>query len=522
MSEPAATTYDSIPYESYPFDYTRPDHLATVAGLFGFPAVEPAACRVLELGCGAGGNLIPMAEAAPGSRFLGIDTAATQIAKGMDTVAALGLANVTLECRDILALGTDLGPFDYILCHGVYSWVPEQVQTKILALCRALLSPHGIAYISYNTYPGWHLRATVREMMNYHARGFDEDRDRIAQARALLNFLVDSVPQENNAYGQMLRDELELVRDRDDAYLFHEHLEICNSPLYFHQFAARAAAAGLGYLGEAAIASMMLTQDVPPKVRETLARIAPDIVRFEQYLDFLRNRTFRRTLLCHAEIPLSREITPATIAHYRVSSTLAPHAPEEEAREKKGLMFRHPAGMLLSAHTALERAVLSVLTDRGPASVPLPELVALAREHVGSTEDEASLLHQVASIVLECAANGVLELHRDPDHFTLAPGERPASAALARLQVRDHTWATNRRHGRVELPPFDRHLLALLDGSRDRAALGREMTALVTAKTLKLAIHGAPVDDPAIIAEVMGPAVDKALDRLARAMFLVA
>ncbi|MBI4696807.1 MAG: methyltransferase regulatory domain-containing protein [Gammaproteobacteria bacterium] len=517
MNAPTTTTYDSIPYESYPFENTHPAHLASIAGLFGFPAVDPAACRVLELGCGAGGNLIPMADTAPGSRFHGIDTAATQIDKGRETIAALGLTNVTLECGDILAAGRELGEFDYIVCHGVYSWVPEAVQTRILTLCRELLSPHGIAYISYNTYPGWHLRATVREMMNFHARGFDDDRDRIAQARALLNFLVDSVPQ-GNTYGQMLRDELELVRDRDDAYLFHEHLEICNTPLYFHQFAERAQAAGLGYLGEAALSSMMLTQDISPKVRETLQRIAPDIIRFEQYLDFLRNRTFRRTLLCHAEVALRREITPATIADYRVSSALVPHTPEDGERGSEGLMFRHPGGMVLSAHTALERTLLATLTERSPAALPLTALATL----VGEGEDDAAGLSGIASIVLECASNGVLELHRHPDLFTTGPGPRPACSALVRWQLRDQSWATNRRHLRVELPPFDRHLLALLDGSRDREALAREMTALVTAKTLRLLLQDEPVEDPAIVAEIMGPAIDKALARLANAMLLVA
>ena len=517
MTEPAATTYDSIPYESYPFENTHPAHLSSIAGLFGFPAVDPAACRVLELGCGAGGNLIPMADTAPGSRFHGIDTAATQIEQGRAAIAALGLTNVTLECGDILTAGRELGEFDYIVCHGVYSWVPEAVQTRILELCRELLSPHGIAYVSYNTYPGWHLRATVREMMNFHARGFDDDRERIAQARALLNFLVESVPQ-GNTYGQMLRDELELVRDRDDAYLFHEHLEICNTPLYFHQFAERAQAAGLGYLGEAALSSMMLTQDVPPKVRETLQRIAPDIIRFEQYLDFLRNRTFRRTLLCHAEVALRRELTPETIAGYRVSSALAPHTPEAGERGSEGLMFRHPSGVVLSAHTGLERALLSTLTERSPAAVPVSELAALA----GGAGNAAAGLSEVASIVLECASNGVLELHRHADFFTTEPGPRPACSALVRYQLRDQTWVTNRRHVRVELPPFDRHLLELLDGSRDREALAHEMQALVAAKALRLSLQGEPVDDPAIVAEIMGPAIEKALARVANAMLLVA
>ena len=125
------TSYDSIPYESFPYAQTHPDRLATVARLFGMRAAPPARCTVLELGCAGGGNLIPMASELPGSRFLGVDLSSRQIEDGCRTIEALGVGNVELLHRSILDVDDDLGRFDYVICHGVYSWVPPEVQAKI-------------------------------------------------------------------------------------------------------------------------------------------------------------------------------------------------------------------------------------------------------------------------------------------------------------------------------------------------------------------------------------------------------
>src|SRR5438067_313897 len=164
----AATSYDAVPYESLPFVDTHPSRVAAVARLHGLnpPAVER--CRVLELGCAHGSNLIPMAVTLPESRFVGIDLSRRQIADGQNVVAALGLTNIDLQPLSILDVDEKLGVFDYVICHGVYSWVPAEVQRKILDICARQLSPDGVALVSYNTYPGWFVRQMVRELMLYH------------------------------------------------------------------------------------------------------------------------------------------------------------------------------------------------------------------------------------------------------------------------------------------------------------------------------------------------------------------
>src|ERR1700687_6319372 len=149
------TSYDLVPYESRSFVETRPDHLAIIATLFGLepPAIDR--CRVLELGCSHGTNLIPMAAGSPGSSFVGIDLSARQIAEGQKSATARGLTNIQFKHLNILDINESLGRFDYIVCHGVFSWVPPVVQEKIFSICVTQLAPNGIAFVSYNTYPGW-------------------------------------------------------------------------------------------------------------------------------------------------------------------------------------------------------------------------------------------------------------------------------------------------------------------------------------------------------------------------------
>ena len=171
----------------------------------------------LELGCGAGGNLIPMAQAMLGATFTGYDLSGVQVREAADLIRTLGLGNIKVEQRNILEVEEGADRFDYIICHGVFSWVPENVQDRIFSICRESLSQNGVALISYNTYPGWHMRESIRGMMRYHARQFDDPRTQVVQSRALLDFLVKSVDAEKSPYGMYLAGELKLLSATADS-----------------------------------------------------------------------------------------------------------------------------------------------------------------------------------------------------------------------------------------------------------------------------------------------------------------
>ena len=170
MSSAAESSYDAVPYQSNPFPLSQPDRLAAVARLFGLQPALRCQANVLELGCASGGNLIPLAARYPDATFLGIDFSTVQVSAARRQIAALGLTNIRIEQGDITNF-LAAEKFDYIICHGVYSWVPEATRAAISRLCRDGLTDHGVAYISYNAYPGWRLRQVVREAMLFDAGG---------------------------------------------------------------------------------------------------------------------------------------------------------------------------------------------------------------------------------------------------------------------------------------------------------------------------------------------------------------
>lgn len=496
-------SYDELPYPSQAFVQTHPDRLATLARVFGLqpPPVEGA--RVLELGCASGGNLVPMAYALPGSRFTGVDLSARQVDEGRVRVAALGLRNVRIQAASITDVDERWGVFDYIICHGVYSWVEPGVQDWILRTAGRLLSPQGVAYVSYNTYPGWHLRESVRHMMRYHAMPFETPAERVGQARALLDFLAGAVPQEGHAYGQVLARELDLLARCSDSYLYHEHLEPTNAPLYFHQFVDRAATHGLQYLAEAELGAM-LTGRFPPEVAATLEHISSDIVHLEQYMDFVRNRQFRQTLLCRQGLPVRRALSPGVMQGLLLA-TAARREGEGALDLDPGVQvtWRASGGALATASHPVSKAALALLAQRWPLGWPLEDLLAEAGRLAGRTGDVALPMQDL----FQCVLSGVVELRSWQPPCTSEVSERPQASAVARLEAQAGPVVTNLRHEAVSLDTWTAGLLALLDGSRGR----RDIEAAMAASALT------PPHPASDLAEGVGDA----LERLARQALLM-
>ncbi len=453
--------YDAIPYPGQAFAQTHPDRLATHAALFGLDAAAPDDCRLLEIGCGDGGNLLPMAVALPRSRFVGIDSSATAIARADDLAGELDVRNVRFEHVAIEDYEAPAGGFDYAIAHGVYSWVPEAVRRDLLALCARALSEHGIAYVSYNALPGARVAQTLRELLALKLEGLEDPAQRIAGARRLLELL--SGP---DGKATMLGAEATMLLDRPEALLFHDALAPVNQPFFFQEFAAQAAEHDLQYLAEANFLEMqagMLSTELQ------LELVSGDVVRDEQLLDYVKIRRFRQTLLCHAAVTLDRALRLERIADFAVSSPARGQI-EDPARPGR-VTFHAPGGSRL---TTEHEAVVAVLTRAGeswPATVRVREVLG--------ADVPAADVESVCEALIRCYAANLVILHIHPPAPVIAAGERPRASALARLQARDQTSVANLRHATVPVEDeLDRRLLMALDGTRDRAALLAELPEL--------------------------------------------
>ncbi len=367
-----AHAYDEHPYTGYVYWFTHPDHLGVVGALHGLDTAPADGCRVLELGCGDGGNLVPLAAALPTSHFVGVDLCEAHIRAGTDLVGRLGLGNVELVRGDVATLEVP-GTFDYIIAHGLFSWVPEATRAAALDLVQRALAPHGVALISYNAYPGWHDEAPVRRLMEFHTRPVAGAADKIQQARGIADWhcrrMVGLFGEERK--GQMER-VLGVVAAASDTLIRHDYLCEHHQPLYFEDFVARARARGLEFLANARPGKLRLG-GFEPEVADMLRRVG-DPVRRQQYMDFFAHTRFRETLLCRAGHAIQRDAAPrARLAALAAESRLDQDVWAPATRDAEAITVEAPAGAVTIAGTPL-RIALSVLQRQAPRAVPLREL----------------------------------------------------------------------------------------------------------------------------------------------------
>lgn len=519
-------SYDALPYESHPYAHTHPDHLASKAALFGMSPPDVDTCRVLELGCAGGGNLIPMAVSLPHAVFHGIDLSRRQLEEGWQRIDDIGLENIRLEHRSILDVGPADGIYDYIVCHGVFSWVAPDVQAKIFAICSENLAPRGVAYVSYNTYPGWFLRGMVRQMMCYHTAPFDEPAKKVEQARALLDFLIGAGPAGDETYYALLNRELGIIKNRQDSYLFHEHLEDVNEPSFFHQFIERAEAHALRYLCESQF-SEMVAANYGQHVDETLRKLNAGLIHTEQYLDFLCNRTFRRTLLCHKDVELNRQLGAEQLQGLSVACSLKCPEPPASLETSDELTFQsRSGGRTVTVSKPLLKAALLALTDLWPQAAPFEQLPAVAFRRMGkvlvrNAGDFADDLNSVAGLVLELFAKDLVELRVCPLRYAAAVPERPVVSPLARLQAEQGAIVTSLTHSLTQLSDLGRFLAQRLDGTLDRVQLQRQLRELVENGELVVDTAATAADDPKALDKLLEQILESELQSLADSALLL-
>lgn len=458
---PGADPYDQFAYPGFAYANTHPNRLATMAILHGLTPAPVECCRVLEMACGDGGNLIPMAYAIPGSEFVGFDLARSPVARAQARIRELGLENARVFASNVLDVGTELGTFDYIVAHGFYAWAPESVRDRLLALCGELLAPQGVAFVSYNAMPGSHLRLMLRDMMLYGAEGIEGPEERVRAGLDLLEFTAASRP-ENDIYRALIERELKRIEKRQSCSSFHDELSQIYHPVHFAEFAAHAQRHGLQYLSEAVLP--------PPsdpgyrfEVRKALEAKAPgDFLRQEQLLDFLRVRTYRETLLCRAGCSLRRDFAPEDFKRLRFASRASVSPAETPAAR----VFTLPSGSKMESNHPAVVALLGDLSRCWPQ--------ALSWEGIAPRLAEAGFVldSHGAALLMRLAVAEMIELRAWTAPLAASIAERPRASACSRQEGRLGPMVTTLLHFTLQLEdPKARHFLQLLDGCRDRSQL---------------------------------------------------
>jgi SAM-dependent methyltransferase len=430
--------YHQVPYITGPTPETHPDRLASVATLFGMTPAPLTSCRVLEIGCGSGGNLFPMAYRLPGSHFTGVDLADKAIAEGQRAANELGLANLDLLAMDLCDIGPAMGEFAYIIAQGLYSWIPDDLRDRLLAVCRQCLAPQGVAFISYNALPGRYVRMMLRDMMLYHTRNCADAGERIERARALLRMLGEA-HLVSSAWQPMIDREIRPALTGSDGWFFHDDLAPINDSFYVRDFAARAARHELQYLGDAE-PHLMFDSGT------SLDWVGADVIQREQYFDFLCLRSFRQTLLCGSEVRLDRPARPERLDRFLFSSP---------ARQSEGQIEGLHSVCMIEPPEPVAR-VAAAMGAVYPAPVAFDKLLE-------SVSDREAL----RGILFSLISSGFAAFHT----HGVAPPEnvspRPRANRLAQWEGARTGWVTYSNHSANQADGVVRTLIGLLDGTRE-------------------------------------------------------
>ena len=471
MPDTSPPLQDRILYPGVAWEHSHPDRIAANARMLGLEPAPIECCRVLELGCGAGRNLISMAYGLPGARFLGIELAVRPVELGRELVAALGLSNVELRQCDILDLPAALGEFDYIVAHGVYSWVPTPVRDALMSIFARHLAPTGIAYLNFNALPGGHLRDLTRDMMRFRLAGLEDPEIHGKDALRFVRLVAGAQP-EGSPYRRILDEEIDRIKHNPVSALFHDDLAPAHQAFQFQSVVEHAARHGLQYLCEARPADVHPGR-YPAAIQAAMRRFGGGRIAREQCFDFLVCQMYRCSLFCREGITLAAPADLDGIRALRAASSICPHPPPADLTDGIASTFRAPDGATVRLDDSVAKAALDILVGQWPASVRIDRLFRDARKRAGRT-GRATRLEQseLTRFLTTHHTLGFVDLHTWEPPMTTVVGDRPLASALARIEIERDTRVTSLRHRPLDIDdPIAFAVLSRLDGTRDLAAL---------------------------------------------------
>lgn len=435
MSVTKRTAYDDLPYKSMPVEWTAPERLALASLLHGGPRPRLDRYRVLELGCADGSNLIPMAFFRPDGDFVGIDSARSQVALADDRRAALGLGNVEFVCADLRAADQCLsGQFDFIIAHGVFSWIPDATRDAIFDFCARRLRRDGLFYLNYNTYPGWHVRGLIRRLLLARTRSRASLRERALFAQEIAAQLAESIRPDENPFTHLLVRELRFVSEHHPSYVAHEYLAADNHAYWRSEFLNFAGEYGFEYVADADFRypSGRMTPGVTPKcLQQDLSR-----QEFDDAMDLLRYRQLHSPILCLG--PWSRRPhSRAEFADLTIASCLSSCATIGGGKTRR---FNHPSGYEVETMEIGMETALKHLQSQWPKGVRIGDLF----HDVACVMDDLKLLHRNGLIEIRCQE--ACEIHE--------------SVELLNRMEAEHGYVTTAYHTREAAPIEWAHIRA--------------------------------------------------------------
>lgn len=451
MADAVRELYSQRRYPALSHPETHPGVIAAAARCGGVEAPAlPESCRLLEVGCASGHNLLPLAARFPESSFVGIDFSDTAILKARRHAEALGLGNVEFEHADLADWRPASEDFDYLVAHGMLSWVDDRTKAALLDLVRGALAPEGIACIGYNTLPGWALRKEAAAMV--HALPDLGD-----STEAVVEALADAASGGGTPYAAHLEAIYrDMGRKGSEVIAFDDLGPVCD-PLHFGRVVEWASQHGLRYLGESTLAGN-LPPGIDPAALSGLGPLAKDPVLFQQTLDLLSGRTHRSSLFYRSAAGLDVATNSSVTLHFAARLLIRPL----------------PSGAI---HGEIIEHFHAALNAAWPAALPVASLMEQCAHRLGTRWDPARGSRTVADWLYQAARLGWVELRADPVELEPRPPTRPTLSPLNRRFAAERESLVDAFHRSCGFPEAHWPVVEALDGSRsieDIQALARD------------------------------------------------
>lgn len=348
-------------YTSHYFPELAPPHLDMAALSAGVlpPEREGGRFRYCELGCGNGMSTNLLAACFPNAEFVGIDFMPVHIANSRRVAKKAGLRNVDFyELSFADACAQDLGQFDYIVAHGVYSWISPQNRLEMVEFYRRFLAPGGLIYLSYNSYPGWLSIAPVQKIVNEVARTLKGP----SPQRARASFDVAKQLADKNALVFQLypaaKQQVDKAPTQAANYLAQEYLNESWNPLYVTDVMRELLPAKLEYVASATLAEndlrYLVNDDLAAVIREQPTEELRQLIK-----DMSINARFRRDIYTRGGRRLSGMDQRQLLAERVVALSKSPEA----------LVYLvEYMGRKLSFDSPMSRTVVAALSS-GPKTI---------------------------------------------------------------------------------------------------------------------------------------------------------
>lgn len=417
--------YQTRVYPPMSHPVSDPALSAVAARMAGLDTPVPRSARILEIGCCSGHNLIPLAMRWPGARFTGIDLAESSILEARERVAAAGVGNIEFQAVDLIEFEPQGEPFDFIIAHGFFSWVPDEVKLGLLRFCRKHLSPSGIATVSFNLECGWKPRLPVIAKVRAIQLAGAEDE---ISALALLRSVTPPGDPELAIIDDMMA--------KGPAILAFDDFGPINDPWSLENFVAAASEAELRWLGESDPA-----ENFPAALGDAdLAALeARDLgsIEFQTSMDETLKRTFRSVILCRSDAVV-----------------------EEAVLSEVALAFSFRTGFKPANSPA--REIHQAIDTFAPSCVSCDQVTELL------TDLDVDIVAHWMSLGIR---RGWFRPRIEPQIYPSKPPDYPRLDAFRLLCARHRLPVVDAWHQPCSFPDTHYQVLSAMDGSRSLAEL---------------------------------------------------